>query len=76
MKDLTRNITLFCPICGNDMFYNEGDQFNGSGDSARLVCSRCNNVFTREEMIEGNEENININLEEVKEEALKEVKKH
>ena len=65
-SDYSKNVELICPVCGSKTF--EYDTEIEDGD---VTCISCKKVFTREELFEVNQENMNINLEELKQEVLK-----
>lgn len=78
MKDLSRNVTLFCSVCGNDQFstLDEGiDDLREAPDDTKIKCSDCGRVFTKAELIEENQDVINANIEDIKNEAMKEIEK-
>lgn len=78
MGDLNKKVTLYCDRCGNDQFYFE-DTNNGDvelvSDDTILKCSDCGKIFTKEELIELNAEVITANVEDMKEEIVKEVQR-
>lgn len=78
MKDLSRNVTLFCSVCGNDQFSTldeEIDDLMEAPDDTKIKCSDCGRVFTKAELIEENQDVINANIEDIKNEAMKEIEK-
>ena len=47
MKNLDRNVTLLCPLCGNDQFLSLDEEFEDllhAGDDARVRCSDIVNI--------------------------------
>ncbi|WP_329736258.1 ECs_2282 family putative zinc-binding protein [Catenibacterium mitsuokai] len=78
MEDLNKKVTLYCDRCGNDQFYFE-DTNNSDvelvSDDTILKCSDCGKIFTKEELIELNAEVITANVEDMKEEIVKEVQR-
>lgn len=78
MKDLSRNVTLLCPLCGNDQFESMDSEFEDikdAPDNVRLRCSDCNSIYTKEELIEENSEILDNAIEEIKKDAVKEIEK-
>ena len=78
MKDLNRNVAMLCPQCGNDQFSMVGEEYIGVDDApanAKLQCSDCKAVYTKEEILAANAEKINIAAEEIVQEFEKELKK-
>ena len=78
MKDLSRNVTLFCSVCGNDQFSTldeEIDDLMEAPDDTKIKCSDCGRVFAKAELIEENQDVINANIEDIKNEAMKEIEK-
>ena len=78
MKDFSRKITMHCPICGNDQFSSLDSEFedlSDAPDNVRLQCSDCKTIFTKDELIEENQEAISDNVEEIKQEVVKEIEK-
>ena len=78
MKDLSRKVTLYCSVCGNDQFSTldeEIDDLMEAPDSTKIKCSDCGRVFTKAELIEENQNVINANIEDIKNEAMKELEK-
>jgi hypothetical protein len=53
----------------------EIDDLSDAPDDTRIQCADCKNVFTKAELIEANQDVINANIEEVKEELLKDLDK-
>lgn len=79
MKDLSRTVTLHCSICGNDQFSSldgELDDLMEAPDTAKIKCSDCGKIFTKSELLEENQSTINANIEDVKDDAMKEIEKH
>ena len=78
MKDLSRKVTLYCSVCENDQFSTldeEIDDLMEAPDSTKIKCSDCGKVFTKAELIEENQNVINANIEDIKNEAMKELEK-
>lgn len=78
MSTEIRNVTLHCPVCGNDQFSCLDEEINDGPDTpddTRYQCADCKSIFTKAELIEENQDIINANIEEVKEELLKDLKK-
>lgn len=78
MKNLDRKVTLLCPLCGNDQFESLDEEFEDllhASDDVRVRCSDCGSIFTKGELIESNQDIINANIEEIKQEAIKELEK-
>lgn len=78
MKDLSRKVTMYCPVCGNNQFSSLDDDIDSlidAPDDTRIKCSDCQTVFTKAELIEENQEAISDNIEEIKQEAYKEIEK-
>lgn len=78
MKDLSRNVTLFCDVCGNDQFSTLDEincELSEAPDETRIQCSDCGKIFTKAELLEVNQEVINANIEEIQNEAIKEMEK-
>lgn len=78
MKDLSRKVTLFCDVCGNDQFIKLDEiecELCDAPDETRIQCLDCRKVFTKTELLEVNQEVINANIEEIKSEAIKEMEK-
>lgn len=76
MKDLSRNVAMICPICGNDQFSvmdEVVEDFSSAEDDIRIQCLDCKTIFTKAELIEENQEVINVNIEEITQEAIKEI---
>ena len=74
MKDMTKKITLLCPVCGNDQFeFPEGFNEDTVQEDAVLKCSYCGREYTKAELIELNGEIIDNGVEEFKNEIGKEV---
>lgn len=72
MKDLDRQVSMICSVCGNDQF--AGDE-NDSSDNATYQCSDCGKIYTKAELIAENEEKINAAVEEIADEAVAEIEK-
>lgn len=78
MKDLSRNVTLFCNVCGNDQFSTLDEitcELKEAPDETKVKCSDCGKIFTKAELLEVNQEVINANIEDIKNEAVKEFEK-
>ena len=73
-----RRVTLYCPICGNDQFLSLDcaleDLFD-SPDDYRVQCADCKSIITKAELLEGNQDIINANIEEIKQEVLEDVER-
>lgn len=75
MKDLSRNVTLYCDVCGNDQFSTLDESYCELVDApyeTKIKCSDCGKVFTKAELLEENQEIIDANIEKIKNEAIKE----
>lgn len=70
MKDLPRNINLYCDICGNDHFKFDSEDVNTS-----YTCTDCGKVYTKEELLEINQSVINANIDDIKKELISEIQK-
>lgn len=78
MKDLSRNVRMYCNVCGNDQFESLDEEFTNlkeAPETVRMRCSDCGKIFTKAELIEENQSVINENIEDIKKEAVKEVEK-
>lgn len=78
MKDLSRNISLRCPVCGNDQFSAvdvDIEELSDAPDETRIKCSDCGAIRTKAELIEENQENINANINDIKKDAVAEIEK-
>lgn len=78
MKELSRSVSLKCRICGNDQFSNfENDieEFEEISDETILKCSDCGRKCSKKELLEDNKHIIDSNIEDIKEEALKQLDK-
>lgn len=78
MKDISKRVSLACPICGNDQFESldaDQDELMEAEVSVKLKCSDCENIFSKEDLIKENAEKIDTVVEEVKQEAVKEFEK-
>jgi len=61
---------MMCSTCGGQDFeYEEGE-----GGAGPIRCVSCDRVFTREELISENGDNIQANVDEVKQAVLRDVK--
>lgn len=75
MKDLSKEVKLYCNVCGNDQFSLLDDiesELCDAPDETRLKCSDCGKEFTKGELLE---EVFNANFEDMKAEAMKEFEK-
>ena len=71
MKDnYSRNVELICPICGGVSFSYDENNLN-----TIYTCINCKNNFTKDEILEANSENIDINLTEIKDSVIKDIEK-
>lgn len=69
-KKYDRSVSLLCPTCGNSEFeYDDEDLGRG------IACLSCGRVFSRNELIEENGDNIEANVEEIGEEVVEDVAK-
>ena len=74
----TKYITLYCPTCGNEHFSCvdvENDDLSDAPDDTRLQYADCKCIFTKAELIEANQDVINANIEDVKQELMKDLEK-
>lgn len=78
MHGIERNVTLRCPVCGNDQFesleVNHDDLMNALG-TAKLRCSDCGKVHTKEALIEANREALDIAKNEIVADVMKDFEK-
>ena len=61
MKRLSRSVRMICKICGNDMFefLDKTDDLISAPENTKLRCSDCKKIYTKQELIDDNEEAVN-----------------
>ncbi len=71
MKDdkYSRSVRLLCPTCGADQFEYDDE------DEGTVKCTSCEREMTRDELTRENEENIQVNVDELKSEIKKDFEK-
>lgn len=78
MKDLERKVAMRCSVCGNDQFESldvEHDDLLNAPGTARLRCSDCGAVHTKDDLIAENGEAIEIAVDEIASESIKDFEK-
>lgn len=78
MKDMEMNIKLRCSVCGNDQFLAVDESIkdiNEAEDDIEIKCSDCGRIVTKEQLIEENSSLIDDNIEDFKDEVMKELDK-
>lgn len=68
MDRFERRVELACPMCGSTNWTTEENGFNDfeeSPDDHVFKCSYCNGSFTKNTLIEGNQELINNTVQEL-----------
>jgi len=66
-----RTIPLNCPTCGGTQFEFKSEDAND--DSQSVKCPACGFITTKAELIAANSENIDAQVDEIKEQLLKDV---
>lgn len=78
MKDMEKIISLKCNICGNDQFSSVDEIIEDLQDAppeTEVKCSDCGRITTKEQLIEENSGIIDANIEDFKEEIMKQLQK-
>jgi tRNA U54 and U55 pseudouridine synthase Pus10 len=78
MKDIEKIVSMRCVVCGNDQFSSVDESIEdmqNALDETEVKCSDCGRVTTKEQLIEENSEIIDANMEDFKEEIMKELQK-
>ena len=78
INELCKNVSLICPVCGNDQFRimgAEDNELKNMSGEVQVQCSDCGSVFSKEEIIEENSEKIDIAIEELKDDITAEIEK-
>ncbi|MDE8053982.1 hypothetical protein PT179_07785 [Erysipelothrix rhusiopathiae] len=70
MKDLSRTVTMNCDTCGSDQF-----QIDEENEFTNYTCSDCGKVYSKEKLMKLNEYKINSNINDMKDNVLKNLKK-
>lgn len=67
-----RKVTLHCTNCGNTQF-----EYDDSVDFGNQIikCSSCNGEYSKNELMRKNKKVIDSNIEDVKKEVIKDIKK-
>lgn len=78
MRDMEKSISMKCSVCGNDLFStveeNIEDMLNAP-DETEVKCSDCGRITTKEQLIEENSHIIDANMEDFKDEIVKQLQK-
>lgn len=78
MNNMEMSIGMKCSVCGNDQFSTVDesieDMLNAS-DETEVKCSDCGRVTTKEQLIEENSHIIDANMEDFKDEVVKQLQK-
>jgi len=78
MKDMEMNISLKCSVCGNDQFSVVDESIEdllNAPDETKVKCSDCGRVTTKKQLIEENSQIIDANVEDFKDEIMKQLGK-
>lgn len=78
MKDIRREVSMLCPLCGNDLFSCEVqgiDSLVDAPDTTPIRCADCGSVYTKRELIDGNTEVLENAQQEMVEDALEELRR-
>lgn len=78
MSEVIREVSMLCDVCGNDQFESlDGydDSVDEVPDYARYKCSDCGKTFTKEELIALNQEKINLNIDDMVKDVMKDFEK-
>lgn len=73
MPKYERNVSMLCPVCGNDMFSSEDENLNES--EIIYKCSDCGKEYTRDELIDENQMRIDSAIEDFEDDILKDLNK-
>lgn len=65
-----RSISMQCPTCGGTEF-----EFESKDDSQPIKCPACGFTTTKDDLIEANRENIDVHVDEIKEQVLSDLTK-
>lgn len=78
MTDMKKNVSMKCMVCGNDLFsmvHDSNEDIENAPDETEVKCSDCGRVTTKEQLIEENSEIIDANMDDFKEEIMKQLQK-
>lgn len=78
MKDMEMSISMKCSVCGNDQFSTFDDSIEdllNAPDETEVKCSDCGRVTTKEQLIEENSGIIEANIDDFKDDIMKELDK-
>lgn len=78
MKEMEMSVSMECSVCGNDQFSAVDESIEdmlNAPDEAEVKCSDCGRIITKEQLIEENSHVVDANMEDFKEEIMKELEK-
>ena len=78
MRDMEKRINMKCSVCGNDQFSTVDESIDdmlNAPDETEVKCSDCGRITTKEQLIEENSHVIEANLEDFKDEIVKQLQK-
>jgi len=78
LKDMEKQFSLICNLCGNDQFSTVDEQIEdlqSAPDYTEVECSDCGRVVTKDQLIDENSHVINENVEDFKKDIIKQLEK-
>ena len=78
LNNIEKKINLICPICGNDQFSSLDvpmEELKDGFETNRVQCSDCRRIFTKEELLNENQERIDGEVEQITEDIKKQFDK-
>ena len=78
MKDLDRKVKVLCDLSGNDQFESLDEEFEDllhASDDVRLRGSDCGSEYTKRKLIDSNAAIIDTAVDELKQDAVREIEK-
>jgi predicted nucleic acid-binding Zn-ribbon protein len=68
--DYSRKVEMICPVCGGKTF-----QYESAVTDSPVTCVICKRTFSRDQLVNANQENVDANLNELGDEVMKDVRK-
>ena len=78
LDNIEKEINLICPVCGNDQFSSLDvpiGELKDGFEINRVQCSDCHRIFTKEELLNENQERIDSEVEQITDDITKQLDK-